>query len=168
MAGQRARKLLAANVNGLPLMAEVEELTPPEIKKMMEESRGGKLMADEIMVGLEKMTFELKISGPNATLLSNYGLRQGDVCQIDVRASEQDKDGEKYAILYSLSCEITAIKEETVKMGSKPMHTLSGTCRAYLKTENGQVIYDINTTTQVIDLGAGDIMQEHRRNVGLA
>ncbi|EGZ6890202.1 phage tail protein [Vibrio parahaemolyticus] len=167
MAGQRSRKLLAATVNGHPLLAEIDEFTPPEVKKVMEEARGGKFIADEIMVGLEKLTYELKVLGPTADLLSAYGLKQGEICQVDVKASEQDKEGNKYALHYSLSGEVVGVKEEGVKMGSKPGVTISGSLTAYKKTENGKTVYDINTATQVINLGQGDIMAEHRRNVGL-
>lgn len=167
MAGQRSRKLLAANINGHPVLAEIDEFTPPEVKKVMEEARGGKFIADEIMVGLEKLTYELKLLGVTADLLSAYGLKSGEVCQIDVKASEQDKEGNSFALHYSLSGEITGAKEENVKMGSKPGVNISGALTAYKKTENGTTVYDINTATQVIDLGKGDIMAEHRRNVGL-
>jgi len=167
MAGQRSRKLLAATVNGHPLLAEIDEFTPPEVKKVMEEARGGKFIADEIMVGIEKLGYEIKLLGATADLLSAYGLKQGDICQVDVKASEQDKDGNKFAIHYSLSGEIVSVKDETVKMGSKPGANISGSLIAYKKTEGGKTVYDINTKTQVIDLGQGDIMAEHRRNVGL-
>ena len=167
MAGQRSRKLLGATVNGQPLLAEIEELTPPEVKKIMEEARGGKFITDEIMVGIEKLTYELKIQGASVDLLKAYGLKQGEVCQVDVKSAEQDKQGSNYAIHYSMSGEIVGVKEESVKMGSKPSVTISGSLTAYKKTENGTTLYDINTATQVIDLGSGDIMVEHRRNAGL-
>lgn len=167
MAGQRSRMLLAAVINGNPVLAEIDEFTPPEVKKVMEDSRGGKFIADEIMVGLEKLTYELKLMGATAELLSAYGLKQGEICQVDVNTSEQDKEGNKFSVKYSLSGEVVGVKEEGVKMGSKPGVTISGSLTAYLKTENGKTAYNINTKTQVIDLGQGDIMAEHRRNVGL-
>ena len=167
MAGQRSRKLLAATVNGHPLLAEIDEFTPPEVKKVMEETRGGKFIADEIMVGLEKLTYEIKLLGATAELLSAYGLQQGEICQVDVKESQQDKDSNKFAIHYSLSGEIVSVKDENVKMGSKPGSTISASLTAYTKKEDGTIIYDINTKTQVINLGQGDIMAEHRRNVGL-
>ncbi|WP_018691321.1 phage major tail tube protein [Algicola sagamiensis] len=168
MAGQRQRKLLTATVNQYPLMAEVEEFTPPEVKKTMAVARGGKFIPDEVMVGMEKLTYSLKVKGATAGLLAAYGLQQGEVCQVDIKTSEQDKDGQIYAIHYSLSGEITSMKEDVVKMGNQPALTLAGSLMAYLKTENGSVIYDINTKTQKIDLGQGDLMAAHRRNVGLA
>lgn len=164
---QRARMLLAATINGQPILAELEEFNPPEIKKVMEEVLGGRFIPDELMVGLEKMNYDMKLLGVTATLLSAYGLKPGDVCQVDVKSSEQDGDGRKFKVHYSLSGEITGVKEETVKGKSKPGVTITGSVKAYKKTEDGNIVYDINTKTQVINLGKGDIMAEHRRNVGI-
>ncbi|MCH9691007.1 MAG: phage major tail tube protein [Gammaproteobacteria bacterium] len=167
MAGQRSRQLLAATVNGHPLLAEIDEFTPPEVKKVMEESRGGKFIADEIMVGLEKLTYELKVLGPTAELLSAYGLNASEVCQVDIKSAEQDTEGRNFAVHYSLSGKIVGVKEEAVKMNGKPGATISGSLTAYKKTENSRTVYDINTATQVINLGRGDIMAAHRRSAGL-
>jgi hypothetical protein len=167
MSGQRARMLLGATVNGSPILAELEEFTAPEIKKVMEEVLGGRFIPDEIWVGLEKMGYELKISGPTADLLSAYGLKPGEVCQVDVKSSEVDGDGKTFKVHYSMSGEITGVKEETIKSKSKPGATITASVKVYKKTEDGKTVYDINTKTQVIDLGKGDVMAVHRRNVGI-
>jgi P2 family phage contractile tail tube protein len=168
MAGQRTRKIMTATIEGNPLLGEVEEYTPPEIKKTMEDSRGGKFVPDEVWVGMEKMNFELKIVGASQSLLAAYGLGEGETCQIDVKTSEEDKDGNKFAIHDSLTGRIINVKEETIKMGEKPTVTITGSPTAYSKTENGTTIYDINTSTQKLNLGNGDLMEAHRRNVGIA
>uniref|UniRef100_A0A6M3J602 Putative tail tube protein n=1 Tax=viral metagenome TaxID=1070528 RepID=A0A6M3J602_9ZZZZ len=168
MAGQRTRMLMGATVNGYPVMSELEGFTPPDVKKVMEEVQGGRFVPGEIWVGLEKMNYELKIGGLIGALAKAYGLQQGEICQIDVKTSERDEDGKDYAVHYSLSGQLTGIKEDELKGKSKAgLATLSGTCTAYKKTENGTVLYDINVKTQVIDLGRGDVMASHRRNVGI-
>ena len=168
MAGQFARKLLAANVNGQPLLGEMGDFTPPNITKTMESARGGKFIPDEVMVGIEQMEYSLQIFGATAELLQNYGLSADEVCQVDVKEALEDKDGNKSVVHYSLSGEIKTVAEGTVSMGSKPEVTISGSPFAYKKTQDGKILYDINTKTQVIDLGKGDIMAEHRRAVGLS
>ncbi len=168
MAGQRTLKIMAATVNGHPLLAEIEEYTAPMVKKVMESARGGKFIPDEIMVGLEKLNYKLKINGATVSLLNSYGFKEGEICQVDVKCSEQDKEGNTFAIHDSLSGLIISIESEAMKMGAKPTCTIEGTLSAYSKTEDGKTIYNINTKTQVINLGQGDMMAEHRRNVGLA
>ena len=168
MAGQNTRMLLTANINGQPLLSEVADFTPPVITKAMESARGGKFIPDEIMVGIEQMEYSIKLNGATVDVLKNYGLSQGEVCQVDVKEALQDKDGNKSMVHYSLSGEIKTVDEGTVSMGSKPEVTLTASPFAYKKTHGGVVLYDINTKTQVIDLGSGDIMAEHRRAVGLS
>lgn len=167
MAGQRARMLLGATVNGFPIMEELEGFTPPDVKKVMEEVQGGRFVPDEIWVGLEKLNYELKIAGASSELMQAYGVEPGEVCQVDVKTSEKDSEGRDYAVHYSLSGQITGAKEDELKGKSKAgVLTLTGTCRAYRKTENGRTMFNIDTKTQVIDLGKGDLMATHRRNIG--
>ena len=168
MAGQTRQNFLAVVFNGHTFMAEVEEYTPPEVKKIMEETRGGKFIADEMMTGVDKLNFELKLAGATTAALAEYGVNSSDLVQVDVRASDQDADDNVFAVKYEHSAEITSIKEENRKQGQKPTVTITGSVKVYKKTTNGLTNYHINTKTQVIDLGQGDIMAEHRRNVGLA
>jgi len=168
MAGQFTRMLVAATINGQPLLGEVGDFTPPSITKTMESVRGGKFIPSEIMVGLDQMEYSVQIFGATAELLQSYGLSAGEFPQVDVKEALQDEDGNRVMVHYSLSGEIKKVEESAVSMGSKPEVTFTGSPFAYKKLQGGQTIYDINTKTQVIDLGQGDIMAEHRRAVGLA
>jgi P2 family phage contractile tail tube protein len=154
-------------IQGMPLLKEVEEFTPPDITKTMQEVRGGAFVPSEVMVGLEKMTASYKLNGATKEHLSSVGLTAGDSPQIDVRESHQDEDGEIFAVHYSLTGEITSVKEAPSKMGDLPAHTLEQSVSAYQKTENGKTCYDIDTKANILDLGNGDIMEKHRRNVGM-
>ncbi|MCF2827062.1 MULTISPECIES: phage major tail tube protein [unclassified Pseudoalteromonas] len=167
MAGQRSRITRQGIINGNPLVKELDEFTPPEIKKAMQETRGGAFIPGEIWVGLEKMNGKWKVKGANQELLSAYGLAAGELCQVDVKESHQDEDGNKFAIVYSLSGEITSITESASKMGELPDHQFEMAVSAYKKTEDGKVIYNIDRNAQILDLGNGDLMAEHRRNIGM-
>ncbi|WP_299492968.1 phage major tail tube protein [uncultured Shewanella sp.] len=168
MAGQRSRITRSALVHGQPLMKELDEFTPPEIKKTMQETRGGSFIPGEIMVGLEKMSSKLKIKGAPQALLAAFGLGEGEVCQIDVKESHQDEDGNKFAVAYSLTGEIITVTESASKMGELPDQELEMSVRAYKKVESGKTIYEINRNAQILNLGNGDLMAEHRRNIGMS
>lgn len=167
MAGQRSRITRQAMINGQPLVKELDEFTPPEVKKTMQETRGGSFIPGEIWVGLEKMNGKWKVKGANQELLAAYGLAAGELCQVDVKESHQDEDGNKFAIVYSLTGEIISVTESASKMGELPDHDMEMAVSAYKKTENGKIIYDIDRNAQILNLGNGDLMAEHRRNVGL-
>ena len=167
MAGQRSRITRQGMINGQPLVKELDEFTPPEVKKTMQETRGGSFIPGEIWVGLEKMNGKWKVKGANQELLAAYGLAAGELCQVDVKESHQDEDGNKFAIVYSLTGEIISVTESASKMGELPDHDMEMAVSAYKKTENGKIIYDIDRNAQILNLGDGDLMAEHRRNVGL-
>ncbi len=167
MAGQRALITRQGIVNGQPLVKELDEFTPPEVKKAMQETRGGSFIPGEIMVGLEKMNSSFKVNGATQELLSAYGLSAGELCQVDVKESQQDEDGNKFAIVYSVTGEIISVKDSASKMGEVPNQEFEMAVTAYKKTENGKTIYDIDRNAQILNLGQGDLMAEHRRNVGM-
>ncbi|EMY6817437.1 phage major tail tube protein [Vibrio parahaemolyticus] len=167
MAGQRSRITRQGMINGQPLVKELDEFTPPEVKKTMQETRGGSFIPGEIWVGLEKMNGKWKVKGANQELLAAYGLAAGELCQVDVKESHQDEDGNKFAIVYSLTGEIISVTESASKMGELPDHDMEMAVSAYKKTENGKIIYDIDRNAQILNLGNGDLMAEHRRNVGM-
>ncbi|ADZ91110.1 phage tail protein [Marinomonas mediterranea] len=167
MAGQRTRITRRAVINGEPLVKELDEYTPPEIKKTMQETRGGSFIPGEVMVGLEKMTAKFKVKGATQAMLSAFGLADGEMCQVNVNESLQDEDGAKFALEDSLTGEITSITESASKMGELPDHEIEMAVSAYKKTESGKTIYEIDRNAQILNLGSGDILAEHRRNVGL-
>ncbi|QMV14726.1 phage major tail tube protein [Vibrio spartinae] len=168
MAGQRSRITRQAMINSHPLIKELDEFTPPEIKKVMQETRGGSFIPGEIMVGLEKMNSKWKVKGADQALLSAYGLASGELCQVDIKESHQDEDGNSFAITYSLTGEIISVTESASKMGELPEHDMEMSVSAYKKTEDGKVIYNIDRKAQILNLGNGDLMEAHRRNVGIA
>ncbi|MCU7974867.1 phage major tail tube protein [Shewanella sp. SW36] len=168
MSGQRSRITRAGMINGQPLVKELDEFTPPEIKKTMQDTRGGTFVPGQIMVGLEKMSAKFKVKGANQELLSAFGLSAGEMCQVDVKESHQDEDGIKFAIVYSLTGEVISVTESASKMGELPDQDLEMAINAYKKTENGKIIYEIDRNAQIVNLGNGDLMVEHRRNIGMA
>ena len=99
---QRTRMLQEANVEGQKLFGELDEHTPPEITKKMEDEQGGKFIAGQMMVGMESLKASIKVMGASKAMLQAFGLRQGDLAQIDVKESQQDKEGNTYAVHFSL------------------------------------------------------------------
>jgi hypothetical protein len=167
MAGQRSLITRVLLMNGIQLIKEVDSHTPPNVKKTMQETRGGSFIPGEIMVGLEKMNSKFTVKGASPEFLSAYGATAGDLVQVDIKESLQDEDGIKYAMHYSQSGEIISVTDSDSKMGDLPSHDIEMSIIAYEKTENGKTIYNIDRNAQILDLGQGDLMAEHRRNIGM-
>lgn len=164
MSDTRTYRLVRAVINGLPFMGELEGYTPPEVKRVMEDVKGGRFVASEIAVGLEKLTGEIKLSGATADLLASQGIEVDQFSQITILGSSEDAEKNTAPLKWEHTCEITSIKSGEVKPG-KFDHTIAFSCRAYKHTDDGKVIYDINAKTQQCIIGGKDLLEAHRTNL---
>ncbi|CAG9001766.1 MAG: hypothetical protein CENE_03793 [Candidatus Celerinatantimonas neptuna] len=153
----RVRLRLSANLDGVPLVNELEEFTPPKIKPKMADQTGA-FVASQVAVGLEKMDWTLKVKG-ELDQISN-ALGQYIVSNAQVNVTEQGKttDDSQYKLAYSLYGPITGIEQDAVKMGEQPTCTISGTCNSFKQTDTGVVIHEINVKTGKLVVGGVDLM----------
>lgn len=165
MATERKRMILGGSLNGWPLMHQLEEFTPIEISKVMEDAQGGRFAPEQMAVGLEKLECSITLSGAGVELVIAQGIGPGDTVELDVRESQQDLEGNTYAVWHSVSGEVIKTASPAIKMKDKPQKTLTIAPVRSSQRENGVIMHDINLRTQVINLGQGDIMAVHRRNV---
>lgn len=165
MATERKRMILGGMLNGWPLMHQLEEFTPIEIAKVMEAAQGGRFAPEQMAVGLEKLECSIQLSGAGVELIIAQGIWPGDTVELDVRESHEDLEGNDYTVVHSVSGEVIKVDTSPVKLKDKPSKTLHIAPIRSKQTENGVIMHDINLRTQYIDLGQGDIMEVHRRNV---
>lgn len=164
MAETRAIVLSRALINGMPLVAEMEDYTPPEITKKMEETKGGRFASSEIMVGLEVMKCKIVTTGATDDMLLTLGIDADSYSEITVLGSSLDEQKNKIPLRWEHTCEVTSIKTEAIK-GGVYKHTLDITCRAFKHMDNGKIIHDIDVATQKAVLFGKDFMEAHRANV---
>lgn len=165
MAGQRSRIKRTVLMDGAPLGKELEDFSPPEIKKKMEEIRGGHFLASEIMVGLEVLKSKLTIKGATPVVLKAMGVKQGERAQLDVIETHQDEDGVPAVKRYSLNGEVISLVEANTKVGELGQIELEMTLSAAELTENGTRIYKVDRDADIFDLGQGDLLEKHRAEV---
>jgi hypothetical protein len=165
MATERKRMMLAGSLNGWPLMHQLEEFTPVNIEKEMEAAQGGRFAPEQMMVGLRQLECSVTLSGAGYELVIAGGIGQGDTVELDVRESQEDLEGNTFAVWHQVGGEVISIERANAKMKEKPSVTLKIAPVRSRQLENGLTLHDINLRTQVINLGNGDIMERHRRNV---
>lgn len=162
---EKARYIISGTINGLPIMEQIEKFTPPKVEKDMQTVRGGRFVADRMMVGLKEMGASLQLNGPDAMIKKALGLTVGDDFLLDIREAGRSKGGGTWSTWYTLGGEVESIEEADVKQGDMPSTTISMSVFRYQTFENGIPVLNINTRTQVLDLGAGDLLAEARRAV---
>lgn len=153
----RIRLRLSAQVEDVPLVNEIDEFTPPKIKPKLATVDGAFVESEET-VGLEKIDYTLKLRGELDQISNAIGQYILSNAQINVTEQGKTTEDGRYKLEYSLYGPITNIEQETVKMGEKPIVTITGTCKAYKQTDTGTVIHDINVKTGKLIVGGVDLM----------
>lgn len=166
MAGQRTLVLQEVVIEGHKFMGELQDHTPPVVERTTEDAKGGRYVSGKKRTGVTMSNATLKIRGLTADAAKAYGLESDSPCQIDVKESYYDEDGNAIAVHYSYTGEINKIDQGSRSTQAVPETTLEISPSIYKQTDDGKIVYDINVKTQYIDLGNGDIMAKHRTNVG--
>ncbi|WP_337165756.1 phage major tail tube protein [Vibrio fluvialis] len=168
MAGQRTLVLQEVVIEGHKFMVELQEHTPPVVERTTEDTKGGRYVAGKQRTGVTMSNATLKIRGLTADAAKAYGLESDSPCQIDVKESYEDEDGNAIAVHYSYTGEINKIDQGSRSTQGMSETTLEIFPSIYKQTDDGKIVYDINVKTQYINLGDGDIMAKHRSNIGRA
>jgi P2 family phage contractile tail tube protein len=167
MADTRVYRLVRAIINGIPVMGSLDGYTPPPLEKEMEEAKGGRFLADEIMVGMKKGNASLKISGVTPGIIKAMGVSRAESCEITVLGAARDEEGVEVPLRWEHSGEVVSINSDEIKPG-KMSHTLEFSCKSYTHTDNSEVLYDIDARTQKCVVGGVDLLEQSRANVELA
>lgn len=163
MLTNRTRLIFTATLQGLPLMATLEEYSPPTIEFDTEEHRGGRFLPEEMITGLKAMVGVIKLQGVGLPILGVLALSPGDEVLLTVQEAGEDQDGNDWSIIHAQSGKIKKISEDAVKMGEKPMTEIEISLRTYTRLDDGVPMTDIDARTQKIVIGGKDILKSARR-----
>ncbi|WED23083.1 phage major tail tube protein [Vibrio sp. JC009] len=155
----RVRRRLWALMEGMPIMNEIMEITPPEITFKTVASEGS-FVETEHAVGVNKLSWSIKVRGEHAKLAAVFGKFMMKKGQFNFYEKGASTDGIPYYKEHSCFSTITSMKEDPMKMGEMPSCTIEGVCTGYKLTDSGITIHDINVDTgQCVVFGA-NLMQE--------
>lgn len=159
----RVRQIITATLQGLPLMATIEEFEPPKIDFEMEEMRGGRFVAEEMATGLKALSAKLTLQGIGLAIMTALGVSGGDDIMLTVQEAGEDQDGNEWFTYYICAGKLKVFEEKTLKMKDKPVTILEIALKSYQRLENGVPMTDINTRTQVVIINGVDMMKGARR-----
>lgn len=152
---KRIRLRLSALVGGIPLANEIVEFTPPEVNAKTD-SNEGQFVASEDIVGYEALTWTLKVQAERYMIMPVLGKFLAGDAMVNVTERGKNQDGVNYVVNYTMGGVIKSIKQDTVKMGEKPVCTIEGTAKAFKEIDNGMLNYDIDTRTGKTIIGGFD------------
>ncbi|MBA1250910.1 phage major tail tube protein [Pseudomonas luteola] len=161
----RVRQMISATLQGMPLMATIDDYDPPKIDFETEEMRGGRFLSEEMAKGLKALTSKLTLQGIGLPIMLALGVKVGDDILLQVREGGKDQDDNTYFTYHTVGGRLKVLEEKTLKMGDKPVTVLELSIRTYSRIENGVEVIDIDARTQKIVLNGVDILQDVRRAV---
>ena len=156
----RVRLRLSAVVQDVPLVNEIVEFSAPEVTFKTAANEGSFVQSEDV-VGMDLLKWPMKVRGKHADLVMSLGRYALSEAQVNVTEKGKDSNNGGYKAQYSLYSTISSIKQETVKMGEKPVCTIEGTCKSYKLIDNGKTVYDIDTRTGKTTIGGVDLMGQY-------
>ncbi|NPZ19503.1 phage tail protein [Pseudomonas aeruginosa] len=163
----RVRQMIAATLQGLPLMQTVEEFDPPVIDFEMEEMGGGRFVTEEMIKGLKSLTAKITLQGVGLPIMTALGVSGGDNVMLTVQEAGEDGDGDTWVSYHVCSGKLKRFEEKTLKMKDKKVTVLEIALVTYSRLEMGVPVIDINTRTQKVVINGRDMIKGARRLVGV-
>ena len=149
----------------------VESLTLPKFTRKFEKYRGGGMAgAVDVDMGLDDgaLDTEFSIGGMESLLFKQLAKTTADAVQLRFTASiQRDDTGEVQAVELVVRGRHKEIDSGELKTGESNATKVSST-NSYAKlTINGEVLYEVDTINMVEIVDGVDLMEAHRRAIGL-
>lgn len=149
----------------------VESLTLPKFTRKFEKYRGGGMAgAVDVDMGLDDgaLDTEFSIGGMESLLFKQLAKTTADGVQLRFTASiQRDDTGEVQAVELVVRGRHKEIDSGELKTGESNSTKVSST-NSYAKlTINGEVLYEVDTINMVEIVDGVDLMEAHRRAIGL-
>ncbi|AVZ83522.1 hypothetical protein DBV23_15725 [Edwardsiella ictaluri] len=166
MAGQNVRMMLRIIVDGIPLQREVTswESTPPKEKAG---DIGGSFIGGDIRTGIEKMTAKIVGKGITSYILKMTGRRAGQLVTVIVNESWEDEEGITTAVQEFWTGRISSRERASSVVSELPEDTLNLSLDESRRVVNGIQEWHVSRKASICDLGDGDLLADHRSNVGM-
>ncbi|UZD98485.1 phage major tail tube protein (plasmid) [Pseudomonas corrugata] len=159
----RVRQMITATLQGMPLMATIEDFDPPPIEFDQESMRGGRFIEEEMAVGMKALSAKLTLQGVGLPIFLAMGVVSGGDILLSVQEAGEDQEGNEWFAYHVCIGKLKKQEEKTIKMGDKPVTTLEIALRSYQRLEMGVPVIDIDTRTQKCVINGIDYLKGARR-----
>ncbi|ROS05705.1 hypothetical protein EDC56_1254 [Sinobacterium caligoides] len=162
-AADRIFKNMTVFHDGLALLGECIDFTPPILAIQTEEFRaGGMDAAIELDMGMETLKASYTMAGVNPEVLKSLGKRVNVVFK-----GALDSRGEVTPYECKVTARVTGIDKGTITVGSVSPLTVSLTCEYYKESVGGSVIAEIDVVNSLRIINGVDQLATMRAAMGL-
>jgi phage tail tube protein FII len=155
--------MITATLQGMPLMATIDDFDPPPIEFDQESMRGGRFIEEEMAVGMKALSAKLTLQGVGLPIFLAMGVVSGGEILLTVQEAGEDQEGNEWFAYHVCTGKLKKQEDKTIKMGDKPITTLEIALRSYQRLEMGVPVIDIDTRTQKCVINGIDYLKGARR-----
>jgi phage tail tube protein FII len=155
--------MMTATLQGMPLMATIDDFDPPPIEFDQESMRGGRFIEEEMAVGMKALSAKLTLQGVGLPIFLAMGVVSGGEILLTVQEAGEDQEGNEWFAYHVCTGKLKKQEDKTIKMGDKPITTLEIALRSYQRLEMGVPVIDIDTRTQKCVINGIDYLKGARR-----
>ena len=150
-------------IDGRPYYDKMVSFTIPDITVITEDIRNaGSDFADDIDMGLEKLTGSFTLDEYDPNLFSLMGLTVNNTVGITFLSSmENDEVQEPHRI--EMQARLRGNSRGEFQTGQRNQVTINYTCKSYKETINGRVVYDLGKNKRGIN--GVDQLAQRRANL---
>ena len=167
------RKLKHMNLfnEGESYMGVASTVTLPKLTRKLEAWRGagmdGPAKAD-LGMGDDGIQLEWTLGGLDLTVIRQYGAVSANGIGLRFAGSyQQDDTGDTVPVEVVVRGRHEEIDMGEAKPGEDTEHNITTACTYYKLTVDGEELIEIDTMAMIFVVDGKDLMEEHRRNIGL-
>lgn len=167
------RKLKHMNLfnEGESYMGVASTVTLPKLSRKLESWRGAGMDGPakvDLGMGDDGIQLEFALGGIDLTVLKQFGAVSANGIGLRFAGSyQQDDTGDTVAVEVVVRGRHEEIDMGESKPGEDTEHKIVTACTYYKLTVDGEEIIEIDTMGMIYKVDGKDMMEEHRKNIGL-
>ncbi|MCP8687743.1 phage major tail tube protein [Marinobacterium sedimentorum] len=165
------RKLKNMNLfnDGISYAGQIEEVTPPNLSRIMEDWRGGGMNAPiKADQGMEALSMEWTCGGFMQEPLHQFGITTHDGVLLRFAGAYQaDDTGSVDAVEITVRGRHSTIEQGNAKPGEASPFKVTTECSYYKLTINGEEVIEIDIINMIEKVNGVDRLADQRKAIGL-
>jgi P2 family phage contractile tail tube protein len=167
------RKLKHMNLfnEGESYMGVASSVTLPKLTRKLEDWRGAGMdgiAKVDLGMGDDGIQLEWTLGGLDMTVIKQYGAVSANGIMLRFAGSyQQDDTGDTIPVEVVVRGRHEEIDMGEAKPGEDTEHKITTACTYYKLTVDGEELIEIDTLAMIFVVDGKDLMEEHRRNIGL-
>lgn len=157
MAARDVLKNLNLFVDGRGYAGQIDEYNPPDLTLTTEDYRAGGMDAPITLdMGMEVLETSFSLIAYDKSVLSLFGVAEGNNVQFIARGALESYDGTVTAVVHTMGGKITQIQRGTWTAGQKPQLTITMRLDYYKETHGGETVNEIDVQNMVRIVNGGE------------